>query len=73
MKISNRVKRNISLTLVVIGVTCIISCLWDIIINPTSGKAWFDLARIALLTYLCFDRFRVLQRRVKSGIIFGSR
>ncbi|MBO4945628.1 MAG: hypothetical protein J6C91_10305 [Muribaculaceae bacterium] len=72
MKISNRVKRNISLTLTVVGIICIISRIWDVAIAPASGQAWFDLFSILVLTYICFDNYMIYRRRVKKGIIFGS-
>lgn len=72
MKICNRVKRNISLTLTVVGIVCIISRVWDVAIAPLSVHAWFDLFGILLLTYICFDNYKIYQRRVKKGIKFGS-
>ena len=68
----NRVKRNISLTLTVVGIVCIISRVWDVTIVPLSVHAWFDLLGILLLTYICFDNYKIYQRRVKKGIKFGS-
>lgn len=70
--ISNTVKRNISATLLVVGLFCIIGSIWDVVMEPKSGKAWFDLGGIVLLTYLCFDNFMTYRRRVKDGIKFGS-
>lgn len=70
--VSNRVKRNISGTLCIMGVVCIISRIWDVCITPKSGQAWFDLFGIIVLTYLCFDNFQIYRRRVKKGIKFGS-
>ena len=72
MQISNRVKRNISLTLLVIGLICIASRIWDVALAPSSGRAWFDLFSIVVLTYLCFDNYLIYRRRVKKGIKFGS-
>lgn len=72
MKICNRVKRNISLTLTVVGIVCIISRVWDVTIAPLSVHAWFDLLGILLLTYICFDNYKIYQRRVNKGIKFGS-
>ncbi|MDE5877379.1 MAG: hypothetical protein K2H47_07800 [Muribaculaceae bacterium] len=73
MKLSNPVKRNISLTLLIVGIMCIIGRIWEIVMDPTSVKLWFELVSIIILTYICFDRFRVLQKRVRQGIIFGTR
>ncbi len=72
MKISNRVKRNLTFTLLMLGVSIIIARGWTVALNPSSGKAWFNLCSITLLTYLCFDRFRTLQKRVNRGILFGA-
>lgn len=73
MKISNRVKRNISAVLLVIGILCIIGRAFDVVIAPKSGMAWFHLGGIIILTYLCFDNLRIYHRRVKNGITFGNR
>lgn len=68
MKISNPVKRNISLTLLIVGIMCIIARAWELILTPTSGKLWFELISIIILTYICFYRFRILQKRVRKGM-----
>ena len=70
--VSNRVKRNISGTLLIVGILCVIARGWNLAMNPTSGYAWFETAGMALLTYLCFDNFRIYRRRVKKGIKFGN-
>lgn len=72
MKISNRVKRNISFTLFVVGIICIASRIWDVALALSSGRAWFDLFSIVVLTYLCLDNYLIYRRRVKKGIKFGS-
>lgn len=72
MRISNRVKRNISLTLVIVGVSCIIGSICKVVMAPSSGSAWFDLSGMLLLTYLSFDNYLEWNRRVKKGILFGS-
>ena len=73
MKVSNRVKRNISLVLLVIGLACTVARIWYVVMDPSSGKAWFNLFGIIVLTYICFDRVRELQKRIRKGIVFGSR
>ncbi len=73
MKVSNRVKRNISLTLSVIGCLCILSRAWSVMTNPSSGHAWFDLVGMIIISYLCFDNYLIYRRRVKDGIIFGAK
>ena len=66
--VSNRVKRNISGTLFVVGILCVIARGWYLAMNPTSRYAWFETGGMALLTYLCFDNFRTYYRRVKKDI-----
>lgn len=73
MKISNRTKRNLQAILVLVGCGCIASRLWDVIVTPSSGKAWFELCSIIFLTVLCFGSFLTYYRRVKSGIIYGDK
>ncbi len=73
MRVSNRVKRNISATLCVVGVICIVGRIWEVVMEPKSGMGWFELGGMILLTYLCFDNFLIYRRRVKNGIKFGSR
>lgn len=72
MKISNRVKRNISFTLFVVGLFCMGARSVDVLQNPTSIMAWFEFAGITFLTWcICFDNFLIYRRRVKHGILFG--
>lgn len=73
MKISNRVKRNISFTLSLVGLICIVARAWEVVLAPSSGRAWFDLSGMVVLTYLCFDNYLDYRRRVKAGIMFGSK
>lgn len=70
--VSNRVKRNISATLLVVGILCVIARAWEVALTPKSGFAWFETGGMALLTYLCLDNFLIYRRRVKKGIKFGS-
>ena len=70
--ISNRVKRNASATLLVVGILCTMARVWGVIVTPKSGYAWFELFGIMVLTYLCFDNYCIYRRRVKNGIKFGS-
>ena len=73
MKISNRVKRNISFALSIIGLACIASRIWDVILDPSSVRAWFELFSILVMTYICFDNYVIYNRRVKKGVKFGSK
>lgn len=71
--VSDKVKRNISATLLVVGVLCIIARIWGVVMAPKSGMAWFELAGMILLTYLCFDNFMIYRNRIRKGIMFGNR
>lgn len=62
MKVSDRVKRNIHLALMILGIACIVARAWDVAMNPASGRAWFELFSIIFLTFFCFDSFRTLRR-----------
>ncbi len=73
MKISNRVKRNISFVLLLIGIACTVARIWTVVVTPTSGQAWFELFGIVVITYLCLDRFLELQDRLKRGIKSGTK
>lgn len=73
MKISNRVKRNISFAILLLGIVCIIARAWEIFMDPSSGRAWFDLFSITFLTCFCFGRFRELQKLVNEGVKFGTK
>lgn len=68
MRVSNRLRRNISFMLLVVGIVCIVARAWNVVINPHSGRAWFEFIAIVILTYLCFDRFRELRRRVSEDV-----
>lgn len=72
MKISNRVKRNISFTLTIVGVACIASRARDVAMSPSSGMAWFEFCGMMVITWCCYDNFRIYRRRVRKGILFGS-
>ncbi len=72
MKISNRVKRNISGVLIAVGILAISLASWKVAENPSSGKAWFELGSIILLTYLQFDSFRSYQKLLNEGILIGK-
>lgn len=73
MRISNRVRRNISFVLFLVGVACVIARGLELADELSSGMAWFNLFSIVFLTAVCFGRFRELQKRVRQGIIFGTR
>lgn len=73
MRISNKVRRNISFSLLVLGVSIIIARTLQVVENPSSGSAWFKLFGIIVLTFICFERFRQLKQLVEKGILFGSK
>ncbi len=73
IRISNRVKRNISLTLFIVGIACTVFRVWDVVLTSSSGRAWLNLFGIVLPTLFCFDNYLTFRRRVRSGIRFGSR
>lgn len=60
--LSCKVKRNISGTLSVVGLFCVIARLWGVVMEPYSGRAWFELCGMVVLTYLCFDSFMIYRR-----------
>lgn len=66
MQISNKVKRNISGSLSILGLAIIVCRIWGVALAPSSGRAWFDLFSIIILTYLCFDNYLRYSRRVKK-------
>ncbi len=66
MFIRTRAKRNISFVLTIGGIMCIVARALDVAQNPSSGKAWFELCSIILLTYLCFDNFKIYSRSLKN-------
>ena len=71
MRISNRVKSNVSLALMVVGCMCIAARAWDVAMEPSSKMAWFNLVGIVIITGACVDNFLIYRRRIKRGILFG--
>ena len=70
--ISNRVKRNISVTLFVLGLVIMGIRASNVVANFSSGVAWFEFIGTTILTWVCYDNFSIYQRRVKRGILFGN-
>ncbi len=64
MKISDRVKCNVRLGLVVLGLACCVERAWEVIVDPASRKNWFELCGMILLTYLCYDGFATARKRL---------
>ena len=71
MKVSNRVKRNISFSLLMLGCAITVARAWEVVMCPESGRAWFNLFSIIFLTCFCFSSLRQYNRRLKRGILFG--
>lgn len=74
MAVSNRIKRNISFALTIVGCFIILAC----IIEPIMSQAitdwnWFEIFGALVITYCAFDNFNIYRKRVKDGIMFGSR
>lgn len=72
MRVSIRIKRNISLTLLIVGGLCIIARGWQAIHNPDSVRTWFNFFSITVITYFCYDRFRYFSKRMKSKRTFDN-
>ena len=64
--LSNRVKRNISATPLVVGILCVVARAWNLAMTPKSGYAWFETGGMALLTYICLDNYLIYRRRVRN-------
>lgn len=71
--ISNRVKRNISGTLFILGLVLMGVRASNVVADISSGKAWFEFISITVLTWICHDNFSIYRRRVRRGIKFGNR
>ena len=50
-----------------LGVLCSLARGWDLAMNLTSGRAWFDFCGMLLLTYLCFDNFNGYRKRLSES------
>ncbi len=70
--VSNRVKRNISGSLCILGLMIMGVRAFDVVAEPSSLKAWFEFISIDILTFICYDNFSIYRRRVKRGIMYGN-
>lgn len=68
MKISYKVRRNISFAILLVGVACVAARIYDVAADPKSGRAWFDLASITFMTYYCLDSFLTYRRKAKDSL-----
>lgn len=66
MKISMKVKRNLSFCLLLIGCVCITYRACQVAMAPHSGKAWFELVAMIIITWPCLDSFIDKYRKAKS-------
>lgn len=68
MKISYKLKRNISFVILLLGVVCVAAQIYGVAADPKSGRAWFDLASITFMTYFWLDSFRTYRRKAKDSL-----
>lgn len=67
--LSNKVKRNIWLTLSILS----LGCIMDRIIGVIDGSVeWWDLLSVIIITALCTRFYLCYRKQVKHGILFGS-
>lgn len=74
MAVSNRIKRNISLALTIMGCGIIIARLIDPVMSRSiTGKNLFEIFGATVITYCAFINFRNYRKRVKEGLMFGKK
>lgn len=67
--LSNKVKRNIWLTLAILSVGCII----DRVLRVIDGSVeWWNLITAVLITAFCTRFYLCYRKQVKRGNLFGS-
>ncbi|MBD5287334.1 MAG: hypothetical protein HDS27_07395 [Bacteroides sp.] len=71
MKISNRVKRNISFTLLLVGTVCSVAWGWVVAMDPSSVRAWFELGGMIFLTSFSFSSYLEFRNLLKQGVMWG--
>ena len=72
MKISNKVKRNIFLILMIIGVLNCIGYILNIIMEGSSVYDWMKLCAASGFTFIAFSYYHEFKKRIKRGIPFGN-
>ena len=73
MVMSNRVKRNISVPLTLLGCIIISARVIDPIMSGSiDGRGWFDIFGAVVITCLAYDNFKMYRDRVRNGIKSGS-
>ena len=73
MRVSNRVKQNISGTQFVLGLCLSGVRSSNVVADPSSAKAWVEFIGITISTWVCFDSYSIYRKRVNRGIKFGNR
>lgn len=70
MDVSNRVKRNIWLTLTILGALVIVSrILGPVMSGAMTGHDLFGIFGAIVITVCSFAKFRIYRRQVKDGIM----
>ena len=72
MKISNKVKRNIFLLLMIIGVLNCIGYILNIIMEGSSVNDWMKLCAALGFTFIAFAYYHIFKKRIKRGFPFGN-
>ena len=72
MKTSNKVKRNIFLILMIIGILNCIGYILNIIMEGSSVNDWMKLFVALGFTFIALAYYHVFNKRLKRGIIFGN-
>lgn len=67
MKLSYRTKSYISLSLMLLGFFCIIVRIYDVASDPSSGRAWWDLFAISIMTFCCYDNFKTYRKKITDN------
>ena len=73
MAVSNRIKRNISFLLTLLG--CVIIISWivtPILARSIDAKGWFEIFGACVITYNTYSSFATYNKRVKAGIEYGK-
>ena len=72
MKTSNKVKRNIFLILMIIGVLNCIGYILNIIMEGSSVNDWMKLCAALGFTFIAFAYYHIFKKRIKRGFPFGN-
>lgn len=72
MKVSNRVKRNLSGVLSLIGVFCVVSRACDLWFDVGRVRSWVNLFFIVMITLYWIAQFNKYRRLWCDGHIYGD-